>query len=491
MTLKLLSIPFFVVSLAVLSSCASNDVERGDGSVSGTDTMQVADTPVGILDSVSGTDGVVVSSDTDIQGEAGLGSGTAGTDSSAQGGADELEDTELPEDIGIAADSRAVSDDTTSGLDTFDTASLDDTQTALDASEPVDVSLDSGDPEPDVPPTVACTATATMVTPVGNEFFVVGQGIPVTATVTDPAGGALTAFQVEWRDFSDILLATSTVDGSGQTAAILTGVQKGLQDVRIQVRDANGPCDGESLHPILVCTANVVEDFNASLAAPWVIFGDASWSSGGYIEMTGILQGKKGAVYNTAEYVFPGSVSIRFDVLTGGGSGSGADGFAMTIVETDDTSDLPTLLNAAKSGGGLAYASQGSYGNPVEFEAFTVEIDTWHNVYNGNNEFHTDPTQDDHVELTLNLDAGNSIAYTSAGEIEDQAWHTIRVDVVGTEVKVWLDGVLKVEQDVPALNFRGGYIVFSGSTGYYTNYHRFENLEIIHDCKAAPDSGNQ
>jgi len=304
--------------------------------------------------------------------------------------------------------------------------------------------------------------------------------------VSDPTLSSLTGYQVEWRDAGGNVLATSAVDASGHADAIITNAPKGQQDLYAQVIDVNGPCLQEATHPILVCTADVYEDFNASLSSPWVVYGDATWLPSGYLDMTGIAQGKKGAVYNDAEYVYPGSVSIRFEVQTGGGSGSGADGFAMTIVETDNTNDLPGILSNAKSGGGLAYASQGAYGGPTLFKAFTVEIDTWWNSFNGTNNFHTDPTNDDHVELTLDLDAGNSIAFTSAGEIEDLAWHTIRVDVVGTYVKVWLDGVLEVEQDVPALDFRGGYIFFSGSTGYYTNYHRFDNLKIIHNCKASP-----
>jgi hypothetical protein len=422
-------------------------------------------------------------------------------------------DTVVDEDVAIAVDigagitdSEVPPEDTLIVIDTIDsspgdaTASNDlgvapftdtgsadqDIEAGVDTViEPVDVE------EPDIPPPPpVCSATVTINEPaMPNDFYVLGDGIQVSALVSDPVGNVLSAYQVEWRDDAGNVLGISSVDAAGQTSTVLTGVPKGHQDLHAQAIDANGPCQQEALHPIQVCSADVTEDFNASLVSPWVIFGDGSWSPSGYIEMTGIAQGKKGAVYNDAEYVYPGSVSIRFEVQTGAGSGSGADGFAMTIVETDDTNDLPVILSNAKSGGGLAYASQGSYGAPVVFKAFTVEIDTWYNVYNGNNEFHTDPTQDDHVELTLDLDAGQSIAFTSAGEIEDLAWHSIRVDVLGTIVKVWLDGVLKVEQDVPALDFRGGYIFFSGSTGYYTNYHRFDDLKIIHNCKAAPSAG--
>ena len=41
-------------------------------------------------------------------------------------------------------------------------------------------------------------------------------------------------------------------------------------------------------------------------------------------------------------------------------------------------------------------------------------------------------------------------------------------------------------QTPQGFSFRGGYIIFSGSTGYYTNFHRVDNLDIIHDCKTSP-----
>ncbi len=85
--------------------------------------------------------------------------------------------------------------------------------------------------------------------------------------------------------------------------------------------------------------------------------------------------------------------------------------------------------------------------------AITVEIDTWY------------------------------IATFEVPDIEDDSWHDLRVDVSGVTIRVWMDGELKIEQTVPDQDFRGGYIFFSGSTGYYTNYHRFDGLYILHDCK--------
>lgn len=54
--------------------------------------------------------------------------------------------------------------------------------------------------------------------------------------------------------------------------------------------------------------------------------------------MTGIQLNRSGAVYNNSESIQSGLTSIEFTIMTGGGSGGGADGFAFTIMELDDLS---------------------------------------------------------------------------------------------------------------------------------------------------------
>lgn len=47
---------------------------------------------------------------------------------------------------------------------------------------------------------------------------------------------------------------------------------------------------------------------------------------------------------------------------------------------------------------------------------------------------------------------------------------------------VTLDGLPAIDGLVPGLDLRGGFIGFSGSTGYYSNYHRFDDLQILQEC---------
>lgn len=355
-----------------------------------------------------------------------------------------------------------------------------------------DVSADSGfDAAPDSasdstldadtgPP--ACGATVEVTAPIQRDFLVSTHPLLVQALVTDASAADLSVYSVDWLDEQGSLLANSPVAADGTTSLTLTGLTPGKRALRPIARDSVGPCAEHGVLEVAVCALEVSEDFDAALPPAWTLFGDASWDVGGFLEMTGNAMDRRGAVYNGEEYISSGTVSIRFDIQTGGGSGSGADGFAVSIVETATLAELQGLLPGMTNGGGLGYGSGGDYG-PYEGSAFTVEIDTWYNQYNGNTELHSDPTTADHLEVTGGLDPAASIAWFELGEVEDLAWHQVRVDIVEPRLRVWYDGDLKIDEDIQGLKFRGGYILFTGSTGYFTNYHRFDRLRLIHACE--------
>jgi hypothetical protein len=215
--------------------------------------------------------------------------------------------------------------------------------------------------------------------------------------------------------------------------------------------------------------------------AAWVIYGDAYQDPGGWLEMTGIEKGKRGSIYNIQEFISKGNASIRFSFATGGGLGQGADGYAMTILETDSLVELADIVAAGKGGGGLGYGVGGGFGD-FEGNAFTVEIDTFYNSAAMGHP-HTDPTTQSHVAITTDGDPGNHVAWFAKANIEDLNWHDLRIDIKKTEVQIYYDDELILTEDVPDLDFRGGYIFFSGSTGWDSNYHRADNLEILHFCQ--------
>ena len=86
----------------------------------------------------------------------------------------------------------------------------------------------------------------------------------------------------------------------------------------------------------------------------------------------------------------------------------------MNIWDVESPEALTDLFDVASTGGGLAYGVGGARGDWVG-NAFHIEFDTWYNQFNGGNEFHTDPTRQNHVAITLDGDPGNHVAVRNAG----------------------------------------------------------------------------
>ena len=131
--------------------------------------------------------------------------------------------------------------------------------------------------------------------------------------------------------------------------------------------------------------------------------------------------------------------------------------------------ELANLLAEARPGEGLGYAV-----TPRAVDAFHIEFDTYHNAI--------DPTLVNHVAITLNGDPTNHLLWTETPTLENNAWHDIVLRIAGAQVTVLMDGVTVIDADVPGLDFKGGYIGFTGSTGGSTNYHRIDDLQIVQAC---------
>ena len=104
--------------------------------------------------------------------------------------------------------------------------------------------------------------------------------------------------------------------------------------------------------------------------------------------------------------------------------------------------------------------------------------DTWHNSVSGNH--HSDPTLHNDIAITRNGDPGDHIAWFEVVNIEDLLPHIVRVDFVEGSMRITFDGTLVIEQDIH-FSFKGDYMFFSGSTGWATHDHRFDDLRILHD----------
>jgi hypothetical protein len=475
-------------------SVTSPDQDAGssvtDGASAEADSAETdQDTQEGAVDSVEAPEDAAITADDIAQAD----TGGAGEDTGItpgdtlidpQGDAIEATDAATEDSGALSGDATApstpdVSDDTSGeeeadGVDGDVMAEGDTGESSDDAGAEADVEEGPAWLDP-------CPATVTITGPATESFHLVGAPFIASAMVTGP--GSMDGLSVRWEtEAGDILgqtpvLPDGTSSGNLNTALMPLGV--GPLFARVVTPD--GVCSESKEVSLVFCQYEVTDDFSSLDNAAWKMFGSSYWDSNGWLEMTGTAQGQHGAVYNPQTDVAAGSASITFSMATGGGSG--ADGFAMTIVQTDSIAELEDeVIASAVPGSGIGYAVGGAYGS-WEGNAFTVEIDTYENVYNGTNELHTDPTPNDHVAITLDGDAGNHLWWADLGDVEDLNWRTVRVDVIGFKVRVWIDGQLLVEQAYPELQFRGGYIFFSGSTGYYTNYHRFDDLNVIHTCQ--------
>ena len=360
----------------------------------------------------------------------------------------------------------------------LDTSTPSDTEDTQPDSGDVDTEteLDTGEPEE---ARISCSVSTTFLLPQDYEHFMLGT--EVTSTVQLGNLSSYTGYSIRWEDDAEQEVASTSVETDGQTDLIGSHFtqQKGFVDVHARLITPDGICEDTIIKPITVCTDQLVEDFTIQ-PTNWVLHGDAYWDTNGWVEMTGIAKSKKGAVYNTIDSISQGAASIRFTLRTGNGLNGGADGFAFTIINTNSTA-LEGLLDLAWSGGGMAYGIGGPYGSWTG-NAITVEIDTWHNVYNGTNEVHTDPTNVSHIALTKNADPSNHIVWFEVPSVEDYQDHSIRVDIYAGNVRVFYDDAEVINQPVN-INFKGGEMFFSGSTGWATNYHIFDDLEIYHDCQ--------
>jgi hypothetical protein len=227
-----------------------------------------------------------------------------------------------------------------------------------------------------------------------------------------------------------------------------------------------------------ICPEIPLLDFNADLSSSeWLIVGDAYREPAGWLELTGLAGGQQGAIFYLGSVLSRGDTEISLRVSTGqcilpgpcDSLADGADGFALSIFGVGGVVELANLLAEARPGEGLGYAV-----TPRAVDAFHIEFDTYHNAI--------DPTLVNHVAITLNGDPTNHLLWTETPTLENNAWHDIVLRIAGAQVTVLMDGVTVIDADVPGLDFKGGYIGFTGSTGGSTNYHRIDDLQIVQAC---------
>lgn len=340
-------------------------------------------------------------------------------------------------------------------------------------------------PDGDEPDTTSIDYQVSFVSPAARTVFGAADNVQFVVQLSD---GGVDAEGVALRIESsrDGVLGSGNSATDGTFTVSTSSLSNGQHTITAIVTDDRG--SGTATLAIGVCRWGAAFPFDTDLdAATWTSVGNAYRDERGWLEMTGDAQSRKGAIVNIGEPVAPGDVRMRFRISTGHctdpGSCSnfseGADGFAYSILAFETAAEAVTYMEDALNGGGLGYA-RSSAQQSLAVETFHVEFDTYFN--NDQNGGIADPTSTNHIAVTLNGDARNHVLWSEAANLEDNNWHDIEIEIVGSRVVIRYDGVVVIDDVSPGLEFKGGFIAFSGTTGYFSNHHRFDALEIAESC---------
>ncbi len=300
----------------------------------------------------------------------------------------------------------------------------------------------------------------------------------VTGRVTSDTWEAAD-YTATWKSSRDGDLGAMILDTDGTFEWSPAALAAGHHELTLKVRAPSGEVQSAVIL-LDVCNHEPIENFSSGVPAGWRAYGNAGWDPGGWLEVTGNYQTRAGSLYKIDRKVNPGDFRLEFRIATGGGINSGADGYTVNVVNVPDVEALTAYVNSAYNGGCLGYGISAACiaASTLTVDAFHVEFDTW---YNG--EF-SDPFSGNHVEITF--DGHPEVHPTglaaSVPSLEDLAWRDIVVEAQGTRLKVTMNGNVIIQRNMPGFTFDGGYIGVSGSTGWASNFHRFDDLRIVDRC---------
>lgn len=275
-----------------------------------------------------------------------------------------------------------------------------------------------------------------------------------TATVADDAD-APEALALSWTSDIDGVLGTDPAlgDGTARMSWASDTRSAGPHNVTLTAVDS---CGNVATAEVSVCQqAGYVAD-SLDLST-WHFEGSARWdASSTWVELTTPTGNQAGTAFQTASAVSADNVNVSFSFYVSGGSG--ADGISVTAL---DVARMTGFVGS--TGGGIGY---------LGMPGWTVEVDTWYNPENN------DPTPEDHISVHVDGDARNVLAWATLPEMEDGAWHTMDLNVVGTHVNARIDGIAYIDQEIAAIRPFSAYVGFTAATGGATNYHLIDALEV-------------
>ncbi|MEL6341882.1 MAG: hypothetical protein AAFV53_02040 [Myxococcota bacterium] len=309
-----------------------------------------------------------------------------------------------------------------------------------------------------LPPTVALVAPF-------DQAIVESGAVELLAQVSDP-DETMESLRVRWVSDVDGEIGTSEVDFSGQARLMWEEPRTaGHHELSVEVEDS---CGGQDAGAIQICQEFSYEADNMALDT-WAFEGSARWDTDNdWLEVTDARQRQVGSAFQLTE-VSGEEVSIAFRFYMG--DGTGADGIALTAL---DVSRATSYLGGV--GGCLGYGkcSHSDDGLP----GWTIEIDTYYNGF--------DPTPADHLSFHFDGNTYTPELWVALPEMEDNGWHTATIDVSAPHVRVAIDEIVYIDEEIEGHYAFPANIGFSASTGGQTNTHLIDALTVV-ERTCAPD----
>jgi hypothetical protein len=302
--------------------------------------------------------------------------------------------------------------------------------------------------EQDAPPMV------TIITPIGGDVLSPGAATRFEAVVTDDVDLPET-LHLQWNSSVDGTLSTAPAAPDGVAAFDWNASEWATGDHLVDLT-ATDSCDHGAVDSVGFCQNEGYTEDSIDLES-WNFEGSARWDvDNSWVELTAPITTQAGTAFQTTSTVSSDAVNIDFEFYVSGGSG--ADGISLTAIDAERMSSF-----VGGTGGGIGY-----YGLP----GWSIEVDTWYNSE------HNDPTTGDHVSVHIDGDVDTPLAWAALPEMEDGGWHMGSVEVVGSHMRVWVDGTLYIDESISGLSTFDAYVGFTAATGGSTNYHLIDALEV-------------
>lgn len=299
---------------------------------------------------------------------------------------------------------------------------------------------------PDQPPTVTITRPTpeSVLSPDADYRF--------EAIVTDDVDSP-EAMSVQWRSTVDGELSAAPITADGMALMGWTSVDQTSGDHRVEI-EVTDSCGNVALDSVGFCQNEGYTEDSLDLVS-WNFEGSALWdSSNEWVELTGPFTNQAGTAFQTSAAVTSDDVVIEFEFYVSGGTG--ADGISLTALDVDRMTSF-----VGDTGGGIGFRG---------LPGWSIELDTY---YNGH-----DPTSADHLSFHIDGDMNSPVAWATLPDMEDGAWHSAAVAVVGSHVVVSIDGTTYMDTTIDELTPFSAYVGFTAATGSLTNYHLIDALSV-------------